>query len=94
MSVTMSSPSGPAASPIMAKFFSSSQPMAPAPTCQGRDAAVHCIPSWMLSSLPVPWSLPTHHQVLLVAQILLEISPEDGNLAIVARASLPGQGAV
>ncbi|TNN82349.1 hypothetical protein EYF80_007470 [Liparis tanakae] len=31
MSVTMTSPS-PAASPIMAKFFNSSQPMAPAPT--------------------------------------------------------------
>lgn len=31
MSVTMTSPS-PAASPIMAKFFSNSQPMAPAPT--------------------------------------------------------------
>lgn len=50
--------------------------------------------SWILCSLPVPWALPTHHQVLLVTQLLLEIGPEDSNLAIVARASLPGQGAV
>lgn len=49
---------------------------------------------WMLCSLSVPWPLPTHHQVLLAAQLLLEIGPEDGNLAVVARASLPGQGAV
>lgn len=50
--------------------------------------------SWMVRSLPVPWPLPTHHQVLLVTQLLLEIGPEDGNLAIIARASLPGQGAM
>lgn len=40
MSVTMTSPS-PAASPTMAKFFSSSQPIAPAPTW--RDKASHWV---------------------------------------------------
>lgn len=35
MSVTVTLPSGPQPSPTMAKFLSSSQPMAPAPTCRG-----------------------------------------------------------
>ena len=35
MSVTNTAPSGLAPTPIIAKFFRISQPIAPAPTCEG-----------------------------------------------------------
>lgn len=75
----------------MAKFFSSSQPMAPAPTCQGRAAAAPCaLAGHSAASACTAAPTPAHHQVLLAAQLLLEGSPEDSNLAIVARAHLLG----
>lgn len=92
MSVTVRSPPGPAASPIMAKFFSSSQPTAPAPTCRGRAAAAPCALAGHSAASPgTAAPAPAYHQVLLAAQLLLEGGPEDSDLAIVARAPLPGQ---
>lgn len=88
MSVTVMSPPGPAASPIMAKFFSSSQPMAPAPTCEAQP--LH--PNAPAVSRHCPH--PAHHKVLLAAQLLLEVSPEHGNLSIVAGSPLPGEGSL
>lgn len=86
MSVTVMSPPGPAASPIMAKFFSSSQPMAPAPTCEAQPLHPNA------PAVPRHCPHAAHHEVLLAAQLLLEVGPKHGNLPVVAGPPLPGEG--
>ena len=82
MSVTVISPLGPVAIPINDQFFSISQPMAPAPTCNNNFFS-----KILKSSFEIKWESPSqsYQKQVRVGELFLEVATEDGDLRVVAR---------